>query len=233
MTGPTQPSDGGSAAIDDVELMRYLDGELEQSARERLAGAIDADEEARAKLVGLELVGDLVRDAVATETRADGLAAAVMAQLDLEAGDGEVAPTALTDAVPGAHVGGGSAASHTHSSLARPANDNARLIYGVAALAAAVAAGMFLWARAEPGAPTAHLRRPAPTALAEAEPPTASAVRPGAGTQPAEAVDDDEAAGVEIAAVDFGAQSGTVFYVSGGRSAAGSTAVVWVTDAGD
>ena len=37
--------------------------------------------------------------------------------------------------------------------------------------------------------------------------------------------------GVEIAAVDFGAHTGPVFYVSGGKSA-GRSAVVWITDAG-
>ena len=99
---------------------------------------------------------------------------------------------------------------------------------------AAVAAGLFVWSLI--GSDEMELvrprRGPPPSALAAAEgtETTAEPRWPSAAAEEGEP-DDEPGAAVEVAAVDFGSHSGSVFYVSTGpEHAATTTAVVWVTD---
>jgi len=242
--GPAGISDLGISdlGISDLELMRYLDGELDEPELTELEARLAGDDEASGKLDGLEQLGDFLRQTVASDERGDAIADAVMVGIDAadsEQADSEdrgaeedaevielPAPKPKLDPVAGAQV-------------APPANDNSRLIYSVFAAAAAVAIGLFVWGSTGPGADTVAMTdRPASEASEAAAAPEASpaAVAAEAARAKAEgeaAADDDDEPVVEIAAVDFGAQSGSVFYVSAGKNAAGSTAVVWVTDLGD
>lgn len=200
--------------IDDRQLMRLLDGDLDDQAAAELEARLESEPDARAKLQGLRAVGTVLREIVAEDNRGASIADAVIAKI----GDDEgrlVEPPAS---------GKVSALTRT----ATPANDNARSIYALAGVAAAVAAGLFLWGRADTE-PTA-LTLPA---VEEPAPEVARAAPSQPATEPDAPQDEGDAEpAVEIASVDFGAQSGSVFYISGNKAAA-STAVVWVTDPGE
>ncbi|RLB64794.1 MAG: hypothetical protein DRI90_03725 [Deltaproteobacteria bacterium] len=115
-----------------------------------------------------------------------------------------------------------------------PANDNSRLIYAVFGVAAAAAAALFVWGNAVPTSDTvAMASRPAVATEVAAAAEAAPGLPPSGKVDTEAAAEDEDEPVVEIAAVDFGAQSGSVFYVSAGKHTAGSTAVVWVTDLGE
>lgn len=180
----------------DLALMRFLDGELSPEEAADIERLLADDETARDKRAGLLLVGDILRDAVDGDTRADGIADAVMARLDEAPSPDEVAPKVAS---------------------AKPANDNAKIIFVLATAAAAVAADLFVWGNSDPD----HV------AIAPPPEPAIETASPTPTPAEAEFLDaKEEAAPVEVAAVDFGSQSGSVFYVSGENAA---TAVVWVT----
>lgn len=231
MTTPDSKTDEGPPAISDLELMRFLDGELDEPELAELEAMLATDDQASGKIAGLEQVGDFLRETVAADDRADGIADAIMAQIEDEAeaaedegGDVvELPRAAMLDAVSEEQLGEGP-----------PANDNSRLIYAVFGVAAAVAAGLFVWGSAGPSLdPVAMGNRPAVTTEAAAAPEPAPGEAAGLPPNGAAVAEDEDEPVVEIAAVDFGAQSGSVFYVSAGKNAAGSTAVVWVTDLGE
>jgi len=244
-------TDAGSPAIGDLELMRYLDGELDDPERSELEAELAADERAAAKLGGLEQLGDFLREAVAADERGDSIADSVMAAIEAgaEAGDDDESGADVIelrrtgepklDPVDGDQVAVDQVVGDqvVGARVAQPANDNSRLIYSVFAAAAAVAIGLFVWGTTGPDAETVAMTD-RPAAATEAAAPEASPAAKAAegarakAASEAAAEDEDEPV-VEIAAVDFGAQSGSVFYVSAGKNAAGSTAVVWVTDLGD
>ena len=215
----------------DEELMGFLDGELDEGRRAEIAAALANDGERRSKLEALGLVGELVRERVAEDERADGIADAVMARLEAgEPAESEVVHTRFGEKRAQRRLG-----SFIRS---QPANQNARSVFLMAALAAAVAIGLFFWSRAGlRDLPVGH-GGPDHRSLV---PPTAVAWQPGASaaepkwlvpaTSEPMAKDEDAAAAVEVASVDFGSHSGTVFYVSTGSSQSSTTtAVVWVTD---
>ncbi len=232
-------TDEGPPAISDLELMRYLDGELDEPELTELEARLAGDDEASGKLAGLDQLGDFLRQAVVSDERGDAIADAVMAGIDAadtdqaegdEAEVIELPKQTKLDSTAGDQVAG--------ARVAEPSNDNSRLIYSVFAAAAAVAIGLFVWGTTGPGADSVAMTdRPASEAIEAAAAPEASPA--AVAGKAARAEDEDDAAAdedepsVEIAAVDFGAQSGSVFYVSAGKNAAGSTAVVWVTDLGD
>lgn len=215
--------------LTDEELMQLLDGELDAGRREQVAAQVADDEEAQAKLSGLELVGELLREHAEADSRCDGIADAVLAELDqaetAEGGEAEVVP--LPPRTERVEVPG--------PARVRAANDNTRSIFAIAAVAAAVAAGLFFWSRGgQDDIDLARRHRAVPpvaiaagTGDQSAFPPT---VWPSANSS-AEADEGEESGiGVEVASVDFGGPSGSVFYVSTGADEETTTAVVWVTD---
>jgi hypothetical protein len=229
MSTERQPSALGARPSDE-ELMCWLDGELDEARQDEIAAMLDGAPELRAKVAGLTLTGELLREPIDGDERAAGIADGVMARLEAE-----------PEAEPGGElVHAPFGAKRRLGSFIRsaPANENARSVFVMAALAAAVAVGLFFWSRAGlRDLPVSHggADRPLPV------PPTAVAWQPGASAAepkwlspgPVEPVgkDDEAAAAVEVAAVDFGSHSGTVFYVSTGPTESSTTtAVVWVTD---
>jgi hypothetical protein len=112
------------------------------------------------------------------------------------------------------------------------ANDNSRSIFTLAALAVAAAAAMMIWGRmgAEP-TQSADVSTPSVTKEAPAEPAPAEQPKPPAEPSEPQAAESEPEHGVEVAAVDFGAHMGTIFYVPTGATASSSTTtVVWVDD---
>jgi hypothetical protein len=109
----------------------------------------------------------------------------------------------------------------------------------MAGLAAAVAAGLFLWSRAglqdlpvtAGAAPSAAATAPAVALGPEGSGPAPKWLAPA----PSAEAERDEGPSrvVEVANVDFGTNTGSVFYVSTGASTndvTTTTAVIWVTD---
>jgi hypothetical protein len=206
----------------DMELMLYVDGELDEARHQQVEAYLLLDLGSRAKVAGLDLSADVVRESAQSFRLADGIADAVMAKI--EAG----------------HEGG---ASGRHGAAVRPvtasvlpkvralgkqpANDNSRGIFALAALAVAAAAAMMIWGRVEAEPPSATLTAPKPAEAAA--PPPSSEVAPTA----VQGAEGEAGPGVEVAAVDFGARMGTVFYVPQGSAASSpTTTVVWLADNG-
>ena len=222
----TTPSNGTepSAPINDqdLELMRFLDGELDEAEASDFADRLQDDEVAQAKLAGLELVGELLIESVQADERADSIVSAVMAKLDEEQKEQEQEqdqPNA--DVVP---------IAPQPNLRPKPANDNSKSILALVAAAAAVAAGLFFWGRTNPATGVAQAPYEPPAVAAEM--PTSVKPAPEESASLAAVEEEMDQVGMEIAAVDFGSQQGSVFYV-GGSNDANATTVVWVTESGD
>jgi anti-sigma factor RsiW len=218
-----KPSSKTADTPSDLELMLYADGELEDARRAMVEAYLARDTAASSKLAAQRLVSGIVRErALGAAGRADGIADAVMAEIESPAKGAAEAkipkPAALAPAK------GGLAPKMGRE---RPANDNARGIFALAAVALAAAAGLMLWSRM--GAePQAALHFPVATSATTQEqspapPPQVETAEP--------APDGDDGPAVEVAAVDFGARVGTIFYVPTEAAASNATTtVVWLND---
>ncbi len=239
------------SAPTDLELMMYYDDELGAERRAEVEAwlvATDGDAPSagaalgRAKLAGLEQVSLLMREHTSVTTQDVDLVDAIMRgveQSSSEPAPAETAPAArpngaspkvLTSPKPAPRKQGGDT---LETSGAGAANDNGRLIFVLAAVAAVAAAAMFYWGgrpsdgpvAARPGAETPVLD------AAKTTPTTAASVERGpavASTAQAE-VDSEESPSVEVASVDFGKRSGAIYYVAGASQGA-TTPVVWLSD---
>ena len=212
----------------DLELMLYADGELEGERFTAVEAFLARDAGSRRKLSSLGLVAGLVREqAVASASPADRIADALMAQIALEAGTNGVvhatsaplrevvapAPVKLTPVAPRA---------------AKPANDNSRGIFALAAAAIAAAAALMIWGRSDVRPEVATNQSPGQTTEAR---PVVVAAPPAPAKVVEPAVEADDEHGVEVAAVDFGARIGSIFYVPTGLAASNATTtVVWLND---
>jgi hypothetical protein len=209
----TKGSDMSAAARPtDEELMLFVDGELEGARLEEVEAFAERDVSARRKVAALRLSGSLLRERALAPSIADGIADTVMAKIVSSNGAGKVIPIrSLADGTTAAP---------------KPSNDNARRIFAIAAVAVAAAAAFLVWQKSNspvvsPQAPVAALRLP-PPALTMAK--TADAV-------PQPAKPESEGRSVEVASVDFGAKSGSIFYVpSDVAPSMKTTAVVWIND---
>lgn len=181
----------------DLDLMLYADGELEGERLAAVEAYLAQDEAARSKLLAMGMVSNVVREqAHGGASKADDIADLVMAAIAAEPKKAD--PPTEKQAAPARR---------------KPANDNGRGLWAIAAFAAAAAAALLLWSRGSPtsGAHGVASTRPPPTSL--------SAPAPGAEVEP----------GVAVSAVDFGARMGAVFYVSSDSTEA-TTTVVWLSD---
>lgn len=225
----------------DLELMMYADGELDPARAAEVARFLGENPGAGAgdKLFGLSVLSAHVQaeaDRVATAGRADDIVAGVLAAIRAEQDEPAVAKTngkarvAEVIALADAKKAEGSKATPA----AAPANDNARLIFGLAGVAAAAAIALGIWGSgANPArAPESVGERVAMvTDTAAAEPPPVENTTPAqieSNKKAAPSVQDDTPA-VAVAAVDFGTKTGAVYYVPS-DSPGSTTTVVWVTD---
>ncbi|MSP25800.1 MAG: hypothetical protein EXR75_11685 [Myxococcales bacterium] len=238
---------------DDRKLMRFFDGELSHEEAREFAALVERDEVSMAKLDGLATIADLVRQRASSVADGFDVADAVMAHLDV-VGNGDIAliasdsSTTLASAATAPQAPASQAAAQATPALhaivgtskaaaKQPANDNSRSIFGVAAMAAAVAAGLFFWGRTPPDEVQATRVLPSErmSAAAMASEVVAMAAD-GSASAPAgsamAAPDDEPNEGTQIASVDFGAGQGSVFYVPSGNDTA-LTAIVWINDSGN
>jgi hypothetical protein len=207
----------------DLDLMLYVDGELDGVRCREVEAHLARDASYRAKLTGLEVAAGMVREDALGSAFADGIADAVMARIergDAKDGNGAGArPLAMDDLVRDA-----TRPSNTQRLAPKPANDNARGIFALAAVAVAAAAAMMIWGRMQADPTRTASTVPAPVETVAAPPPAVA--EPATRTERAEAE-----LGVEVAAVDFGARIGTIFYVPQGSAASSpTTTVVWLSD---
>ena len=221
----------------DLELMMYFDGELDEPRRSEVESYVGADLGARGKLSGLRITSALVQRQTASLTAADDIADLVMAKLAANGTAAHPVPPAPVIA-PAAPIQAPQLLPQPLPAPARPAaNDNGRRIFvGLTALVAAAAAALAIWSR-QPAGPSAQA--PGTVHSAPATPPSPHAVE--AKPVPAAPEHEIDAAvvspeaegehGVEVAAVNFGAHMGSIFYVpSGSIEAKRTTTVVWLAD---
>ncbi|WP_437997233.1 hypothetical protein WMF26_41225 [Sorangium sp. So ce185] len=217
-----------SAPPTDLELMLYVDGELDEARHRQVEEYVLHDPRCRAKVAGLVTAADMIRDSALASSAADGIADGVMAKI-LE-GQGAAAKANGGAAVQPVAASPPAAleASARAQLQGSPANDNARGIFALTALAVAAAAAMMVWGRTDVEAPSAALTAPASSAEL-APPPAAPTHEPVA----APSAEGEIEPGVEVAAVDFGARMGSIFYVPREAAASGpTTTVVWLSDEG-
>lgn len=207
----------------DMELMLYVDDELDEERIADVEAFIKESEGARRKVSALRLASGMVREHTIATSKPIDIASAVMAKI--EAGE---ASEAEPPAKSGAPAGIAPVKLPRTAKDSRPAaaNDNSRSIFTLAAIAVAAAAGMMIWGRMGegPARPTASV--PAMTQEATPEALVQPPIEPA---QPS-AHEGDTEHGVEVAAVDFGAHMGTIFYVPTDATAGATTTVVWVDD---
>ena len=107
---------------------------------------------------------------------------------------------------------------------------SSRAVYYFATAALAAAAARTLWARVDPDMPAL----PPTAAIGELPRPTAQVEAPATAAAQAPSPEGELDVGVEVAAVDFGGRTGTIFYLPGeGSGQVSTTTVVWVNDVGD
>ena len=222
------------------DLMLFLDGELDDTQVAEVERQLESDTDARCHVLAMRLTGSLIRERAEQSSAADSIADLVMARIekgDLPAGEVEAPPAPVAELPNGAARRGARtseaadsprpAARLPHVPIPpsrRTANDNARTIWALTAVAVAAAAAFMIWGKADDG-PVAT-PRPNPTESQPADPPTELVGNPPpeAPTTP----DTDVVGGVEVATIDFGASQGSVFYVPG--SGGETTTVVWLAD---
>ncbi|WP_437588030.1 anti-sigma factor family protein [Sorangium sp. So ce1000] len=220
-----------SAPPTDLELMLYVDGELDEARHRQVEEYLLHDPRCRAKVAGLVTAADMVRDSALASSAADGIADGVMAKI-LE---GRQEGVARVDGGAVVRPLASSPSGEPPRARARlqgsPANDNARGIFALTALAVAAAAALMVWGKMGVETPTAEVTTSAPSALLA--PPPASLAATAKEPAAAPSAEGEIEPGVEIAAVDFGARMGTIFYVPQEAVASGpTTTVVWLSDDG-
>jgi hypothetical protein len=238
---PTAPRAARAGdAPSDFELMQFFDGELEEPRRSVVAAFVAADRRALNKLSGMRITSVLVQEQARSHAAADGIADLVMAKI---AAESRVAPQIAAPIVqPMAPAQSAPMPVHFAQmgppiALRKPAaNDNSRRIFAVMGALAVAAAAAFavMWGRSgeTPHGPSTSQ----PVAVNTAPSVPASAPRGTqpdieAGALPGETPEGDAEHGVEVAAVNFGAHMGSIFYVpSGSREAKRATTVVWLAD---
>jgi len=182
--------------------MMYADGELDDERAAEVEAYLERSEEARAILATFLEIGTQVRDHandVARDGGADGIADTVMAMVARESQPTNVVP------------------------FPKPAEPSKPSVAAIAfgGLAAAAAVALLVWRVAGVGVVAVEAPRVAETAKPHVpDMVVASAVAP--------APDYDPEPSVSVDSVDFGARTGTIFYVP--TDTGTTTTVVWVTD---
>jgi anti-sigma factor RsiW len=188
------------------DLMLYADGELDPERSADVEAYLAQDSHAQAVVATIHELGSQVRafaDDQARDAGADDIASWVMSRIEQEKAPNVVAlPTE-----PRAQTG--------------PTRPTTGSVWPLAlgALAAAAAVALVVWRFAG-----LDLTVPGEPSVAEAVP---SAKPEMVASAPAPAPDYDPEPGVSVDAIDFGARTGTIFYVP---SDTGTTTVVWLSD---
>lgn len=214
----------GNSRPTDMELMLYFDDELGEPRRREIEAYLYRDIASKKKLAGLRVASQAVRERASVAAIDIDIASAVMSAIDATAEKRE------KDTREGGSSIGLLPVRRAMPPSSRPANDNSRGIFTLAAIAMAAAAAMMIWGRSNVEAPSsASAKSNAPAVTEEAVRSLAQAAPKPA--EPAPVADAESENGVEVAAVDFGAHTGTIFYVpSDALASNATTTVVWVDD---
>lgn len=223
----------------DLELMLYFDGELEEPRKSAVAAFVAADLGARNKLTGLQITSGFMQAHAQDLSAADDIAGLVLAKIEAETPAEQPSAAAQGAKIlqfPKAPANRAPATSAHRALPRRPANDHVRRIVGVATLAVAAAAALAIWGKQTTGSGASPQTGPVAVTTPSSVPsPQASPGSPSS-TQPqvdvaSVAPEGDVEHGVEVAAVNFGAHMGSIFYVpSGSIEANRTTTVVWLAD---
>lgn len=224
-----QPASSHGGPPSDLELMMLYDGELEEPRKSQVAAYLNSDLAARGKVSGLRITSVLVQRQVNAASPADNIADLVMGKI---ATNGASTHTATAPVAPSPPL-----AIQPLPTPARAANDNKsrRLYIAVSAVVAAAAAALAIWSRQPVSGVSGQTKQPvaalstqqAPIRPAPVSPPPAEPEIDGASVNP----EAESEHGVEVAAVNFGAHMGSIFYVpSGSIEAKRTTTVVWLAD---
>lgn len=217
----------------DLELMLYFDGELTGSRLAEVRQAIERDKTLQKKLAALQLSAEVVEENAMAIAQVD-LANAIMSKVaaeDIRSLDPrDAAPLATNERMAEVKPLLGKTLVHAK---ANPSNDNARGVFSLAALAVAAAAGLMIWGRLDTAGPRLDGITVAMTTVAatpaEASLPTAAPAQTPA--MPSAEPEGEDEVGVEVAAVDFGSRTGTIFYVPTEAATSNhTTTVVWLSD---
>lgn len=190
-------------AVPMADLMSYADGELDPGREAEVEAQLRQDPHASAVVATVFEMGELVREVAEARARdagADDIASWVMARIEQEKA--------------------GNVVVLRPASSGEPAPTRVVSIWpmAVGGLAAAAAVALLVWRFAG-----VDLVQPAPgQAVAPSTNPELVVA-----SAPLPAVDYDPEPGVSVDVVDFGARTGTIFYVP---SDTGTTTVVWLTD---
>lgn len=208
----------------DMELMLYADGELDEARKRDVETFLASDETARDKVATLDLAASLLRDGSAASSPSGSVADLVMAKV---AAQGDAQSSAGAKVIP---LRPRKPAVEAEAPKSGMFGRSSRAVYYFATAALAAAAAMTLWARVDPEMPAL----PPTAAIGELPRPAAQAEKPSAPALQAPSPEGDLDVGVEVAAVDFGSRTGTIFYLPGeGSGQVSTTTVVWVNDVGD
>ena len=224
---------GGQGRPTDMELMLYVDGELDEARRAEIEAHLAQSESGRRKVAALRIGSGMVREHSLASAKDFDIASAVMAKIDAIAVDLPAenlpakSPPAKKESA-GADVIALRDRRPAAADRSKAANDNSRGIFTLAAIAVAAAAGLMIWGQM--GASPGRSADSAPVTAQEAPAIPAPAEKPVAPPTEAASADSEEEHGVEVAAVDFGAHMGTIFYVPTDAVAGATTTVVWVDD---
>jgi len=213
----------------DLELMMFVDGELEGERLREVRQAILRDSVLKSKVAALELSSEVVRESAEEAGAKFDFADAIMAKItevpsaELDARDAAPEPARkVAEVAPIVRPGLGKTTAHTG-----PSNDNARGIFALAAIAVAAAAGLMIWGRMDTDVPRPES---APVAMVATEAAPVPAPTPEEHAA-APSADEGDSVGVEVAAVDFGSRIGTIFYVPTEAATSNhTTTVVWLAD---
>lgn len=223
--------------VSDLDLMMYLDGELDSDRHEQVREALAHDKVLQGKLAALDFSSSIVQEqaheAAANIDVADSVMALIASSKDVVLDERDAAPGAKTLHIPVSEI-----APVRLDKLGKKSgasNDNARGIFALAAFAVAAAAGLMIWGRVAPNSSTPASE---PVAMMATTPETAAVVvaapEPAAaptGEAAVEAAEEQNDLGVEVAAVDFGSKVGAIFYVDADEATSKhTTTVVWLTD---
>jgi len=150
---------GGKSQPTDIELMMYFDGELDEHRSHDVLALATTDLGRRTKLQALRIVSEALRDQANSGPGGD-IADLVMARIAAE--DGKPPSRGGT-----AEISNSAGHVPVHSS---PANDNARGIFALAAIAVAAAAALMVWGRMDPEATRPEGPAPVAAVATTAEP---------------------------------------------------------------
>ncbi len=225
MTATKNSQANGKSKPSDMELMLYVDGELDDARYDEISAYLEHSEDARRKVDALRMASDIMRDHSEQSVPEIDIASAVMAKIESgDIGASEAKDAKVIELRP---------AKPLQQSGLKPeggANDNARGIFALAAIAVAAAAAMMIWGRIDATPPqSAQVNKPAVVHTQEAIAPPPESAAPAAEAEAANGENEAEH-GVEVAAVDFGTHVGSIFYVPAGTVSGGTTTVVWVED---